>query len=42
MKLLLPKFVLEWIDKNRGELSRQSFIVNHLKKLAEGCKEQEH
>lgn len=35
MSLILPRPLLEWIDANRGELSRQSFIVKCMFKLKE-------
>lgn len=34
MEIRLPKPVIEWVDANRGNMSRQSFIVS---KLAELC-----
>ena len=30
MFILLPKELLVWIDSNRGELSRQSFMIQQL------------
>ena len=27
MQIQIPKRMLEWIDNNRGELSRQTFII---------------
>lgn len=35
MSLILPRPLLEWIDENRGELSRQSFIIKSMFKLKE-------
>lgn len=35
MSLLIPKDLLQWIDENRGELSRQSFIIKCMFKLKE-------
>lgn len=26
--IIFPRWMLDWIDSNRGDLSRQSFIVN--------------
>ena len=26
--IIFPRWMLDWIDMNRGDLSRQSFIVN--------------
>lgn len=33
MNLLLPKALLAWIDENRGDDSRQVFIINCLMAL---------
>ena len=30
MNLLIPREILQWVDENRKERSRQSFIVNIL------------
>lgn len=30
MNLLIPREIIEWLDKNRKERSRQSFIVHIL------------
>lgn len=35
MDLKLPFRVLEWVDANRGRMSRQAFIVQCLVKLME-------
>lgn len=35
MNLLLPREMLDWVDKNRGSLSRQAFIVRCIFKLME-------
>jgi len=35
MSLIIPRPLLNWIDENRGELSRQTFIVKCLFKLKE-------
>lgn len=35
MNLILPRHLLEWIDSNRGEKSRQSYIIQCLFKLKE-------
>jgi hypothetical protein len=35
MSLILPRTLLEWIDENRGEMSRQSFIIKSMFKLKE-------
>lgn len=34
--LILPRYLLKWIDDNRGGLSRQSFIINCIIKVKEG------
>ena len=28
MNIIFPRWMLDWIDANRGCLSRQSFVVN--------------
>lgn len=33
--LIVPRELLRWIDENRGELSRQSFMIKCLFKLKE-------
>jgi len=35
MSLILPRTLLDWIDQNRGEMSRQSYIIKTLFKLKE-------
>lgn len=35
MNLILPKHLLDWVDKNRGERSRASYIVQCLFKIKE-------
>lgn len=35
MSLIIPRSLLDWIDTNRGELSRQSFIIKCMFKLKE-------
>lgn len=35
MSLIIPRQLLVWIDENRGELSRQSFILKCMFKLKE-------
>lgn len=35
MSLIIPRPLLEWIDSNRGDLSRQSFIIKCMFKLKE-------
>lgn len=35
MKLLLPREILMWVDENRGDLSRQAFIVKCIIKMKE-------
>lgn len=35
MELRLPRYVLQWVDSNKGRLSREQFIVNSLIKLLE-------
>ena len=30
MDLRIPKTILNWIDDNRGTLSRESFIIHNL------------
>lgn len=35
MNLILPRSLLEWVDQNRGEMSRQSYIIKTLFKIKE-------
>jgi len=35
MTLFLPRRLLDWIDTNRGAMSRQNFIVHCMMKLVE-------
>ena len=35
MSLIIPRPLLNWLDENRGELSRQSFILKCMFKLKE-------
>lgn len=35
MSLIIPRPLLDWIDENRGELSRQSFILKCIFKIKE-------
>lgn len=35
MNFIIPRDLLTWIDANRGELSRQSFIIRCLFKFKE-------
>lgn len=35
MQIILPKHLLEWVDNNRGERSRASYIIQCLFKLKE-------
>lgn len=35
MNMLLPKEMLTWVDRNRGPLSRQAFIVRCIYKIME-------
>lgn len=35
MNIKLPFMILEWVDKKRGGMSRQAFIVECLLKLME-------
>lgn len=35
MNLIIPRPLLLWIDENRGEMSRQSFILKCMFKLKE-------
>lgn len=35
MSLIIPRPLLDWIDANRGELSRQSYILKCMFKLKE-------
>lgn len=35
MSLIIPRELLNWIDENRGEMSRQSFIIRCLFKIKE-------
>lgn len=35
MQLILPRNLLNWIDENRGEMSRQLFIIKCMYKLKE-------
>lgn len=35
MHLIVPRELLEWIDANRGTLSRQSYMLRCLFKLKE-------
>jgi len=35
MELLIPKHILEWLDSKRGNMSRQAYIINCLRKLKE-------
>lgn len=37
MHLIIPRALLEWIDANRGELSRQSFMIKTLFKMKEAA-----
>ena len=33
--LSVPKHILDWIDENRGNLSRQAFIIRCISKFKE-------
>lgn len=35
MNLLVPRDILNWIDENRGPMSRQAFIIRCVGKLME-------
>jgi hypothetical protein len=35
MQIIIPRNLLEWIDANRGEMSRQLFMIKHLYKIKE-------
>lgn len=35
MELIIPRELLNWIDENRGKLSRQSFVIKCMFKLKE-------
>lgn len=37
-KLIIPRDLLMWIDENRGEMSRQSFILKCVSKVKEVMK----
>ena len=41
MELRIPKEVIDWLDKVRGEKSRQAFIVSLLVHLKDVQKERE-
>lgn len=34
-KLFIPSDLLKWIDENRGDLSRQAFIIKCIGKVKE-------
>ena len=41
MNLFLPKYLLDWLDDNRGAMSRQAFIVKYLNQLAGASKKED-